>query len=153
MPGSKYGDYQTCASEISIPNPVTGKFDGIAQYREPWEFNLGAQIGYDITPRIHATAMFANIMTACFGGSAEPWTAAYPPNGVICGYYPNSEYLGWSPGEAYNTAGAGYFYGNSPHQSVNGTAGYPKIFDQAYAPSTSQIASPFQVYMTVQVRL
>ncbi|HEY1681833.1 MAG TPA: TonB-dependent receptor [Candidatus Tumulicola sp.] len=153
VPGSKYGDYQTCASEISIPNPVTGKFDGIAQYREPWEFNLGAQIGYDITPRIHASAMFANIMTACFGGSAEPWTAAYPPNGVICGYYPNSEYLGWSPGEAYNTAGAGYFYGNSPHQSVNGTAGYPKIFDQAYAPSTSQIASPFQVYMTVQVRL
>jgi hypothetical protein len=153
VPGSKYGDYQTCYSEISIPNPVTGTFDNIGQYREPWEFNLGAQIGYDITPRIHATAMFANIMTACFGGSSEPWTAAYPPNGVICGYYPNTSYLGWSPGEAYNTAGAGYFYGNSPHESVNGTAGYPKIFDQAYAPSTSQIASPFQVYVTVDVRL
>jgi Carboxypeptidase regulatory-like domain/TonB dependent receptor len=153
VPGSRLGDYQTCGSQIVVPNPVTAKFDGIAQYREPWEFNLGAQIGYDITPRIHATAQLANIFTQCFGGSAEPWTAAYAPNSVICGYFPNTSYLNWSPGEAYNTAGSGYFYGNSPHQAVNGTTGYPKLFDQAYVPGTSQIASPFQVFVTVQVRL
>ena len=137
----------------SRAEPGDGKFDGIAQYREPWEFNLGAQIGYDITPRIHATAQLANIYTQCFGGSAEPWTAAYAPNSVICGYFPNTSYLNWSPGEKYNTAGSGYFYGNSPHQAVNGTTGYPKLFDQAYVPGTSQIASPFQVFVTVQVRL
>jgi hypothetical protein len=153
VPGSKLGDYQTCSSSIAIPNPVTGKFDGIAQYRNPWDINLGAQLGYDITPRIHATAQFANIFTGCFGGSAEPWTAAYPPNYLDCGYAPNTTYLGWSPGEAYNTAGAGYFYGNSPHQAVNGTTGYPKLFDQAYVPTPNQIASPFQMYFSVQVRL
>jgi len=153
VPGSKLGDYQTCPTTIAIPNPITGRFDNIAQYRNPWDFNLGAQIGYDLTPRIHATVLLANILTACFGGAAEPWTAAYPPNGVVCGYAPNPAYLGWSPGEAYNTAGAGYFYGNSPHQAVNGTTGYPKVFDQAYAPTPNQIPSPFQVYMTVQVRL
>ncbi len=153
VPGSKFGDYQTCPSSIAIPNPVTGQLASIGQYRNPWDLNLGAQLAYNITPQIKASVLLANIANWCFGGSAEPWTAAYPPNSAICTYSYNSSYLGWSPGEAYNTAGAGYFYGSSPHSSVNGTTGYPKQFDQPYAPGTYQIAAPFQVYFTVNVRL
>jgi hypothetical protein len=153
VPGSQNGDYQTCASNIAIPNPSTGKFAGIGDFRNPWDLNLGAQIAYDINPRIKATVQFANILNACFGGSNEPWTQAYPPNSLDCTYSYNTTYLGWSQGEKYNTAGAGYFYGSNPHSSVNGTAGYPKVFDQAYAPGTYQIASPLQVYFNVQVRI
>jgi len=144
--GSANADYQTCSSSIAIPNPYTGKFDNVGQYRDPWEFNLGAQIGYDITPKVHASLLLANLYNRCFGGSKEPWTAAYAPNRVICGYYPNSTYLG-------NTPGAGYFYGSDPHDAVNGTTGYPKVFDQVYAPGSNQISSPFQAYFEVQVKL
>ncbi len=153
VPGSKYGDYQTCSSSIAIPNPTTGTFAGIGQFRNPWDLNLGAQIAYDFTPRIRGTVQLANILNTCFGGSVEPWTTAYPPNNLICTYSYNTSYLGWSQGEKYNTAGAGYFYGSNPHSSVNGTAGYPKVFDQAYAPGTYQIASPFQVYFNVNVKI
>ena len=151
--GSQAGDYQTCASNIAIPNPSTGKFSGIGEFRNPWDLNLGAQLSYEVTPRIQATVQFANILNACFGGSNEPWTAAYPPNALDCTYSYNTTYDGWSPGEKYNTAGAGYFYGSNPHAAVNGTAGYPKVFDQAYAPGTYQIASPFQVYFNVNVKI
>jgi Carboxypeptidase regulatory-like domain/TonB dependent receptor len=152
-PGSQLADYQSCQGNVAIPNPTTGAFDGIGQYRNPWDLNLGAQIAYSFTPRIQGTIALANILNACFGGSAEPWTAQYAPNRVICAYAPSGTYLGWSPNEVYNTAGAGYFYGNSPHAKQNGTAGYSNLFNQAYVPTTSQISSPFQAYFQVQVKL
>jgi Carboxypeptidase regulatory-like domain/TonB dependent receptor/TonB-dependent Receptor Plug Domain len=144
--GSQLADYQTCGGQVAIPNPYTGQFDGIGQYRQPWQFNLGMQFAYDFTPRIRGTIALANIFNACFGGSAEPWTAAYRPNSVDCGYFPNTSYLGATPG-------AGYFYGNSPHSPVNGTAGYPKVFDQAYLPGPVQISAPFQAYFQLNVRM
>jgi Carboxypeptidase regulatory-like domain/TonB dependent receptor len=153
VPGSQDGDYQTCSSNIAIPNPATGQLSSIGEFRNPWDLNLGAQLAYDVTPRIRVSALLANIGNWCFGGSAEPWTAAYPPNHFICTYAYNTSYLGWSPGEAYNTAGAGYFYGTSPRSSVNGTTGYPKVFEQPYAPSGFQIQAPFQVYFTASIRL
>ena len=146
VPGSQLADYQTCGSSIAIPNPYTGQFDGIGQYRNPWEFNLGAQISYEITPRVQATVALANILNACFGGSAEPWTAAYPPNCLICAYARKRPYVGIQPG-------AGYFYGSSPQSPANGTTGYPKVFDQAYDPGTFQISSPFQAYFQINVRM
>lgn len=104
------------------------------------------QIGYDITPNVRASVLLANVYNHCFAGSAEPWTKAYAPNQFICEYVPNSTYVGVQPG-------AGFFYGNSPHDPVNGTTGYPPIFDQAYAPSSNQIPTPFQAYFQLQVRI
>lgn len=153
MPGSQKADYQTCGARVAIPNPFTGQFEAIGAFREPWQLNLGFQFAYELSPRITLTVAIANIFNACFGGSAEPWTAAYPPNSLDCAYTPNASYLGWSRGEIWNTAGAGYFYGNNPHAAVNGTAGYPKLFDQAYAPGPVQVASPFQAFIQAHVKL
>ncbi len=146
VPNSLNADYQTCGGAVPIPNPVTGQFDSIGQYRNPWELNLGMQIGYDITPKIHASVLLANILNRCFGGTKEPWSTTYAPNQFICAYAPNGSYIGTQPG-------AGYFYGNSPHDAINGTTGYPLVFDQVYAPSSNQIPTPFQAYFQVQVRL
>ncbi len=146
VPGSLNGDYQTCSSSIAIPNPTTGKFDSIGQYRNPWDFNMGMQLGYDLTPNVHASILLANIVQRCFGGSSEPWTKAYAPNAFNCEYVPNSTYIGVTPG-------AGYFYGNSPHDAVNGSTGYPKVFDQTYEPAPFQIAAPLQAYFQLQVRI
>jgi hypothetical protein len=146
VPGSQLADYQTCASSIAVPNPYTGQFDNIGQYRNPWDLNLGAQLGYQINQRVQATVVLSNILNACFGGSAEPWTAAYPPNNLTCAYSASGSFVGVTPG-------AGYFYGNSPHAAVNGTAGYPKVFDQAYAPGSFQISTPFQAYFSVNIKM
>ncbi len=155
LAGSKYGllpDYQTCQSslatpggDLAVPNPQTGSFDGLATYRNPWQFNLGMQFGYDVNPRIHATLTLANVVNRCFGGTKTPWQQAYKPNSYVCGYAPDGgNYVGAVPGE-------GFFYGASPSASQNGTAGYPAIFNQSYA--TSINAVPFQAYLQVNVKL
>jgi len=147
-----YANYQFCpatnftpSGDLAIPNPQTGTFDGLGQYREPWQLNMGMQFGYDATPRIHLTATLANIVNYCFGGSATNWTAAYKPNGIVCAYAPNGfQYVG-------NQPGAGFFYGKSGHDPANGTAGYPAPFDQPYQPLYNSI--PFQVYFQAQIKI
>jgi hypothetical protein len=63
----------------------------------------------------------------------------------VCAYTGNGQtYLG-------NQPGAGFFYGGSPHDAANGTAGYPGVFNQAYQPLEG--ALPFQVYFQAQIRL
>ncbi len=152
VPGSQLADYQSCASAVVIPNPTTGKFEGIAQYTNPWIFNLGGQLSYDFSPRVSATLSMANLLNRCFGGSKTAWSSAFPPNDGVCSYaYNSSSYLGWSPGEAYNTAGAGFFYGQNPHDPANGTAGYPNVFNQAYVPLLG--GYPFQAYFQLTVKI
>jgi hypothetical protein len=151
-PYKGYANYQSCqltnfvsSGYLAIPDTQTGAFDGLAQYREPWQLNMGMQFGYDVSPRIHLTATLANIVNTCFGGSAENWTAAYKPDGIVCAYAPNGfNYIG-------NQPGAGFFYGASGHDAANGTAGYPNVFNQQYQPLFGAI--PFQVYFNAQIRL
>ncbi len=156
--GGQLADYQSCAGQVPIPNPATGRFDGVAQYTNPWIFNLGAQLTYDFSPRVSATVSLANILNRCFGGTAASWTAAYKPNEAVCSYSQNynaltgsSTYLGWTPGEAYNTAGAGYFYGATPADAANGTAGYPNVFNYPYLPVLA--GYPFQAYFELTVKI
>jgi Carboxypeptidase regulatory-like domain/TonB dependent receptor len=147
-----YANYQSCNASsavtsgyLAIPNPQTASFNGLASMREPWQLNLGLQFGYDATPRIHLSATLANILNTCFGGSPEPWTAAYHPNSIVCAYAPNGySYVGGQPG-------AGFFLGSSGRSVANGTAGYPNVFNQSYQPLIG--ALPFQVYFNAQVRL
>ena len=135
----------------SIPDPQTGAFDGIGQYTNPWHLNLGLQFSYTITPRVTATATLANALNTCFGGTAAPWTAAYKPGSLVCGYAVNGSYLDWSPGARANLPGSGYCYGTARTAAVNGTAGYPAVFNQSYAPVAGGV--PFQAYLQVQIKL
>ena len=42
----------TTPGNLYIPNPQTGTFDTFGEFRMPWQFNLGAQMAYDFTPRL-----------------------------------------------------------------------------------------------------
>jgi hypothetical protein len=150
-PGSKLPDYQTCSGGVAIPNPTTGQFDGVGQYRNPWQFNLGMQFSYEFTNRISGTVILANVVNTCFGGSAQAWTAPYKPGNYVCGYATNGSYLDYTAGASNNIAGAGYYYGASPQAAVNGTAGYPNEFNQPYAPVIG--ALPFQAYFALNLKL
>ena len=75
-------DYTTCGlsatqngtapGEFFIPNPQTGVFDSFGAFRQPSQFNLSLQMGYQITPRLKANVLLANLLNACFGGSTNP---------------------------------------------------------------------------------
>ena len=148
---SQLADYQTCHTTVVVPNPLTGQFNSIDQYREPWQLNIGGLASYDVSPRVTLSLAMANLVNRCFGGSKGSWSDAYQPNNVVCGYAANSGYLLYSPSQAYNTAGAGYYYGSSPHDPANGTSGYPNWMNQAYAPYSNGL--PFQAYFSVNIKL
>ena len=137
----------TSPGELYIPNPQTGAFDTFGQFRQPWDFNLGLQMSYDFTPRISGRAIVTNLVNQCFGGSSEPWSRAYPPNSVICGYTSNTFYNG------------GHFYnGTSPQDAAaNGVAENP-YFAQSFAPSygdpfSSNYPLALNLYFSLQVKL
>jgi hypothetical protein len=145
-------DYTSCGfaatptGNLYIPNPQTGHFDSFGEYRQPWQLNAGLSLHYDVSPRISATAIVANLVNACFGGSATPWTAANPPSSKICGYSPNPFYI------------ANFYNGTSPNdRAANGVPLNP-YFAQSFSPSYGDNNSfnyplPLNVYITLQVKL
>ena len=151
-------DYTSCGSaptkdgtspgELYIPDPQTGAFNTFGEFRQPWQFNLGAQLSYDFTPRVSGRVVVTNLINQCFGGSNEPWThGAYAPNGAICGYTANTFYNG------------GHFYnGASPYDvKANGAPENP-YFAQSYAPSYGDSSSSnyplaLNYYFSLQVKL
>ncbi len=152
--GSAYAqaaDYQTCSASpftsngsLAIPDPNIKAFDTVGQYRNPWQINGTLQFGYLVNQKVKATLVLANIFNRCFGGSSTPWSSAYKPGSVVCGYSGNGSYIGSTPG-------AGYFYGANGADAANGTAGYPNVFNYQYAPVSG--ALPFQAYLQVNVKL
>jgi len=145
-------DYQTAGfspyspnGNLAIPNPYTGRFDTMGQYRNPWQLNIGAQFKYEVSPRVSATLLLANIYNRCFGGQSTAWQQAFTPNNYVCGYNDNTgSFIGTVPG-------SGFFYNGSGGDSANGTAGYPKAFNYPYAPLSG--ALPFQAYFLVNFKL
>lgn len=137
-------DYTTCGStltpggSLAVPSPLTQQFAGVGTFREPWQLNIGAQINYTLTPHVTAQVVLANLLNRCFGGQMQPGSA-YAPNAIDCGWNTNGSYL------------SDYYYGNSPTQAANGTAGYPAIFNLPYAPTENGL--PFQAYFNLQFRL
>ncbi|MBV9264126.1 MAG: hypothetical protein JO324_07365 [Candidatus Eremiobacteraeota bacterium] len=158
LPGNPLSaDYTSCGFALTadgttpgnlyIPNPQTGTFDTFGEFRQPWQLNLGAQLSYDFTPRVTGRLMVTNLLNRCFGGSSEPWSQAYPPNGVICGYTSNTFYNG------------GHFYnGSSPNdKKANGVPEIP-YFAQSFAPAygdpnSSNYPLALNFYFSLQVKM
>jgi len=150
-------DYTSCGSAITsngtqpgnlyIPNPKTGAFDGFGQFRQPWQFNLGLQLSYDVTPTLKANFILTNLVNQCFGGSSTPWSKMYPPSSVFCGYTSNTFYNG---GNFYN--------GNSPYDvAANGVRENP-YFSQPFVPSygdpnSGNYPMPINLFVSLSLRV
>ncbi|MBV8246560.1 MAG: hypothetical protein JOZ38_11595, partial [Candidatus Eremiobacteraeota bacterium] len=150
-------DYTSCGFALTnngsvpgslyIPNPQTGTFDSFGEFRQPWQFNLGLTASYDVSPRATARVIVTNLVNKCFGGTPEPWTAANPPNNVICGYTSNTFYNGGN-----------YFNGASFNDvAANGVPENP-YFAQSFVPSfgdpfSSNYPLALNVYASIQFKL
>jgi hypothetical protein len=137
---------------LYIPNPQTGSF-AFSNYQNPSAIGGNLQISYDVTPRIRLTVLGVNLFHACFGGSSEPWTGAFPPNNVICGYAANGGTLNSSlyPSNFYNGTGINDFAANHAHTPPN--------FQQSYLPTTLNngaiggAAAPINVFVNASVKI
>ncbi len=137
-------DYTSCGTtstggSLVIPNPATGSFDSPGAFHQPWQFNANLGLGYDVSPQTRITLTLANVVTRCFGGTRTPWSAAYAPNSIVCGYTNNSVYV------------SNFYNGTSPNdRGANGVALNP-YFVQPFVPASSTI--PFNAYLQISAKL
>ncbi|MBC5806668.1 MAG: hypothetical protein DLM53_04920 [Candidatus Eremiobacter antarcticus] len=149
-------DYTSCAfapsssgsslGSLFIPNPATSRFDSFGEFRQPWQFNMGLQLSYDINPKVTANLTVANLVNRCFGGSTTPWSKQYPPDKNVCGYISNTFYIS----NFYNGAGAN-------DTTANGVP-LNQYFAQPFVPSYGDVNSfnlplPLQLYFQVNVKI
>ncbi len=133
------------AGQLFIPNPQTGKFANIGQFRAPWIALLNLQMRYDISPKLTGLVTLSNLWHTCFGGSSEPWTKAYAPGANVCGYNPNGFYV------------SNYYNGTGPNDAAANGVAAQKWIQNSYLPSTGSLGSglpfPFNAYFQLQVKL
>ncbi len=154
-------DYTTCGlaatqsgtypGVLYIPNPQTGVFDAFGAFRQPNQLNLSLQLSYQLTPRVKANLLLANLINACFGGSSEPWTKQFPPNSYTCGYVSNAPF-------GYQYYVSNFYNGVSPNdRGANGVALNP-AFKQSYTPGYADtnafvLPNPFNAYLQFNITL
>jgi hypothetical protein len=137
-------------SYLYIPNPQTGSFL-FDNYEQPSSLVGNLQVLYDVSPRIRIAALGTTLFHACFGGSSAPWTAAYPPGYVICGYSPAGGTLNSSlyPSNFYNGTSIYDYKANKARTA----------WTQSYLPNTSNngalggAVQPISVYFNAQVKI
>jgi hypothetical protein len=140
-------------SYLYVPNPQTGSFlfDNVEQ---PNSIVGNLQVAYDVSPRIRLSVTGGGLFRACFGGTPEPWTAAFPPSNVYCGYSP-------SGGSLNSTIYPSNFYNGTSINDVKANNGVrvPYAFQQSYLPTPGNngaigaAPAPINVYFNAQVRI
>lgn len=141
----------TVPGVLFIPNSETGTFDSFGEFRQPSQLNFSVQVGYQLTPRVKANLLLANLVNACFGGSSEPWTKQFPPNSYTCGYASNGPY-----GTSYYVSN--FYNGYSPNDlKANGVPLNPAFaqpFTPAYADTNAFVLpNPFNAYLQFNITL
>jgi hypothetical protein len=129
---------------LFIPNPSTGQFASPGTYTEPTLATGNIQVTYDLTPRVKLTATATNIFNTCWGGSATPWSAAFPPSPHVCGYNTNSDYT------------ANFYNGSSAYdKKANGATPYQwqGYSDEPTLGNGAGSFFPFNLYLQAQIRL
>ena len=148
-PNPGLANYLSCGAALvtggtlAIPNPETAKFDGLGQFINPWVLNVNLQVGYDLSKRVHANMLLANVYNTCFGGSKGPWTVIGPSH-TVCGYNVN----GFYPANFYNGR-------SSADAAANGYTGVQQQFAHAYGPFVQNTNGffPFNAYFQLQFKL
>jgi hypothetical protein len=135
---------------LYVPDPQTGTFL-FDNYEQPSSLVGNLQLSYDVSPRIRLTLLGTTLFHTCFGGTAAPWTTAYPPGYVICGYSPAGGSLNSTlyPSNFYNGTGINDYKAN----------GARTVWQQSYLPSTfnngaiGESVAPINLYLNAQVKI
>lgn len=118
--GTPIADQRSAPATLTIPDPYTGRFDGIGAFVAPAHLLLHAQLTYEVNKRVTLVASFANIINRCWGGTAVPFAV-----GRACSYGATAG-AGTGPapiGNAFNPGWAIQPMLQSPYYPL--FAGYP----------------------------
>ncbi len=126
-----------CAT-VFRPNPYTGRFDSLGQWKEPGTLSLNMQISKDLNKRVTVTAILANIARHCFT-RGYAWEQG---GNQSCFYGLNSDMQGTADGFYYGT-----YVGNANNTAVQRLQRDPFGYAPGGAPN------PFQAFVSVQVKM
>ena len=139
-------DYTSCGfaatptGNLYIPNPQTGTSTASGSSRSRGSSTWVCRCTTTSRPRVSANAIVANLVNACFGGSADPWTPQLRRANTFCGYSPNPFYI------------SNFYNGTSPNdRQANGVPLNP-YFASSFSPSYGDNNSfnyplPLNVYL------
>ncbi len=130
-------DPVACAAAGNLvfrPNPYTGRFDGLGDFRGPSTLTLSAQIAKDLGPRVTVTAILANLYTHCFT-HGYAWEQG---GSRACFYGGNTPY-----------AAGGVYLGNAR------TPGVPlaRLQSDPFGYAPGGLTTPFSAFLSLQVKL
>jgi hypothetical protein len=118
--GSHRYDAFNCPATLVIPDPFTGVFDDLGSFVQPNELMVNFQASYDVSSRLTLTAVLANIVNTCWGGTHEAWSYS---DSNICSYQTVGNGLIPPVGNAYNPLGRGDEHPAVPAVSVRAVLG------------------------------
>ncbi|HEY3676422.1 MAG TPA: hypothetical protein VGK84_10575, partial [Candidatus Tumulicola sp.] len=145
--GGRY-DALSCGQLAAVPDTYTGVFDPLGSFTQPNMVAMNAQMSYEVSPRVTLTAVFANLLNTCWGGTQAPWTS---PNHNVCAYE-SGGYEGevLPVGNTYNPAG---FNGSIVQPFVKYP--YSPVFGvvNQNTGNNASLVTPFQMYFTANIRI
>ncbi|MBV8491016.1 MAG: TonB-dependent receptor, partial [Candidatus Eremiobacteraeota bacterium] len=149
-PGGRPFNGNSCGgTNLSIPDPYTGTFDGIGAFRQPAQLTAHLRVSYDVSPRVSVALTLTNLIATCFGGQTTGFT--YFWNSGICAYGnlaggPSSPPVG----NEYNLPSAGKSYRGPVQQFLRYP--YEPVFG-AYNDLASSLNQPINAYINVKVKI
>lgn len=134
-PGSPY-DASSCASVVAIPNPQTGRFDGIGEYVQPNLLATNLSITYDFSKRLGINLVGANLFNRCFGGTKVPWSVG----NLGCAYTQTGTYVAnvYNPGDAIQ-----------PYAAQS----YSPVLGGALQSVSASSPLPFELYVNLRLHI
>jgi hypothetical protein len=137
---------------LYIPDPQTGTF-AFDNYQNPSSLVGNIQVTYDLSPKIRLSMLGSNLFHTCFGGTSTPWSAAYAPSNVICGYTPAGGLLNSS------LYPSNYYLGTGINDFAANKARTPAAFQQSYIPGAVNNGAigaavlPINLYFNATVKI
>lgn len=145
--GGSY-DATNCGTLV-IPDPYTGRFDGVGAFVQPNQILGNIQISYDVSPKITLVGTFANVLSSCWGGTKAAWTVN---NHQICSYNILNTGGGIVPvGNVYNTPATVADFQRVvqyPYAAYFGAAN-----TNTSAGNFNQTINPFQFFLEARIRI
>ncbi len=122
---------------------------------------VNLQATYDVSPRITLTAVLANIVNTCWGGSKEAWTYN---DSNICSYGVVGNGLIPPVGNAFNPYGSASYIGTgkSRQKIPNTNTNIQQFLLYPYEPAlgpylvsglNNSVKSPFQAYFEANIKI
>jgi hypothetical protein len=132
-PASDTSQCMAAGATVFRPNPYTGSFDSLGQFKSPGQLTISMQISKEFSKRVTATAILSNIYRHCFT-RGYAWEQG---GNQACGYFTQTPYVA-----------GGTYLGNS-----STPAGTYRVQNDPYGYSPGSTGLPFNAFLSLNVKM